>query len=127
MDKVSEQFSMYQCSDVARHKADRLDQTWSNIGSDSDLEMEELSLVMRGILVIPHSSAPCERIFSCVRKNKTPQRSSLSIETLESLQVLKNTKTKAVQTMPLDTLRELKSAYKESLRLRQSRPCLWTP
>ena len=116
MDKVSEQFSMYQCTDVKRHKADRLDQTWANIGGDSALELEELSVVMRGILVIPHSSAPCERIFSCVRKNKTPERSSLSIETLESLLVLKNTERKAVQTMPLDKLRELKSAYKESLK-----------
>lgn len=116
MDKIGEQFSLYQCSDVNKHKTDRLDATWANIGCDTSLEMEELSLVMRGILVIPHSSAHCERIFSCVRKNKTSERSSLSSKTLESLLVLKNTKSKDIQDMSLDSMRQLKSAYADSLK-----------
>ena len=44
---------------------------------------------MLGILTIPHSNTPCERVFSCVRKNKTDQRASLSAQTLEALLLVK--------------------------------------
>ena len=78
MDEVLNQFSLYQCTDVSQHKADRLDMTWSNIGRVPDLF--ELSVVMRGILVVSLSSAHCERIFSCVKKNKTPQRCTFHVK-----------------------------------------------
>ena len=51
---------------------------------------EDLANVMLGLLTIPHSSAHCERVFCCVRKNRTPQRSSMSDQTMESLLVLKS-------------------------------------
>ena len=49
---------------------DRMDLAWAKIGnlsSDNIFRYKELSLVMRGIVTIPHGSAHCERIFSCVR------------------------------------------------------------
>jgi hypothetical protein len=45
--------------------------------------------LMLGILVIPHSNADSERIFSQVRKNRTEIRPNLSVSTLSSLMVLK--------------------------------------
>jgi hypothetical protein len=40
---------------------------------------------MKGILVIFHSNAYCERIFSQVNKNKTEFRPNMSTKTLGSL------------------------------------------
>ena len=44
-----------------------------------------LSSEMLGVLVIFHSNADCERVFSLVTKNKTKYRASLSTEMLSSL------------------------------------------
>ena len=49
----------------------------------------KLANLMLGILVIPHSNADSERIFSQVRKNRTETRPNLSVSTLSSLMVLK--------------------------------------
>ena len=40
---------------------------------------------MLGILVVFHSNADCERIFSLVTKNKTQYRASLSTEMISAL------------------------------------------
>lgn len=117
LDQISEQFCLYQVTDISKEKADRLDVSWAGIGQNSDFQ--ELSLVMRGILTIPHSSAPCERIFSYVRKNKTPQRASLTTVTLESLLVLKNKgddPLAALKGLNNEDLKEMKSAYTKSLK-----------
>jgi len=45
--------------------------------------------MMMNIIVIAHSSARCERVFSIVRKNKTDFRDSLGRDTLEALVVAK--------------------------------------
>ena len=82
-------------TDISSCKSDRIDLTWSNIGNMKDLcgsvKFKEVSLLMLGILTIPHSSAHCERIFSCVRKNRTEQRSCLGDDSLEALLVIKST------------------------------------
>ena len=44
-----------------------------------------LSKAMLGILVIFHSNADCERVFSLVTKNKTQYRASLSTDMLSAL------------------------------------------
>ncbi|KAL8602737.1 hypothetical protein ACOMHN_024299 [Nucella lapillus] len=49
--------------------------------------MKPLCEVMLGICTIPHSSAACERVFSCVRKTCTDQRASLGQDTVEALLV----------------------------------------
>lgn len=64
---------------------------WQNMGQHlKDGQVRELFLVMRGILTVPNGSAYCERVFSCVRKNRTSQRSSLAESTMESLLALKS-------------------------------------
>jgi len=66
---------------------------------------------MCGIMTIPHSSAHCERVFSCVRKNRTEQRDSLSDRTLESLLVLKSAKLESDGFFDKKDLDRLKGAY----------------
>ena len=67
---------------------------WKMLGSSvrdvtGQLCLHDLAKVMISILAIPHSNASCERIFSTVRKNRTDFRSSMSVETLESLLIMK--------------------------------------
>ena len=120
-DLIIEQFTYYQCTDVSscRSEDDRVDAVWKKIGELDDGHLHELSLVMRGILTIPHGSAHCERVFSCVKKNRTTQRSSLAESTVESLLVLKSgpcDTMEAVKNLSEDSLRRLKSAYSRSLK-----------
>ena len=68
---VLEQFGLYQVMDVTSCIGDSIDKTWNSIGKLEDGQFRELSLVMRGILTVPHGSAHCERVFSSVRKNVT--------------------------------------------------------
>ena len=115
-DIILEQFSEYQFTDISSCKSDRIDLTWSNIGNMKDLDgsfkFKELSLFMLGILTIPHSSAHCERIFSCVRKNRTEQRSCLGDDTLEALLVIKSTESVDLSNKTLD---HIKGSYYRSL------------
>ena len=51
--------------------------------------LPNLPKVMVRVLLIPHSNASCERIFSIVRKNRTDFRASMSTEVLQSILILK--------------------------------------
>ena len=67
-DKLIEQFTDYQSFDIAVCIIDIIDATWVAIGQieeDGCLLFRELA-----ILTIPHSSAHCEKVFSCVRKKQ---------------------------------------------------------
>ena len=56
----------------------------------SELKFLRLIQVAKVVLVIPHSNASEERVFSMVRKNKTPFRPSLSLDgTLSSIITVK--------------------------------------
>ena len=63
-------------------KYTRVDVLWNHIfhmqviGS-TELKFSRLLEVVKTILVIPNSNASEERVFSLVRKNKTPFRPSL--------------------------------------------------
>ena len=121
-DMVIEQFTNYQCSDEVPkviEGEDRVDCMWVKLAKVKDsmgiMQFQHLAKIMLNILTIPHSNASCERIFSCVRKNLTDQRSSLNHKTLESLLVVKS--------MPGETwdrkyddkqLQAFKSAYYKS-------------
>lgn len=49
-----------------------------------------LSLVARPVLVLPHSNADTERVFSMVGMNKTKTRNSLALDgTLSSIMTVK--------------------------------------
>jgi hypothetical protein len=75
--QVFEEFAMYQCAKEVKTDSQRIDKMWQEIGKVKDecgvKPYWNISMVMRGILVIPHSSAHCERVFSTVRKNRTDQ------------------------------------------------------
>ena len=51
------------------------DVAWHHISqlryNNSKHKFKELAAVVKGILVIPHSTADSEILFSCVRKNRT--------------------------------------------------------
>ena len=75
-------------------EADRIDVAWHLISQIKDLTTGLpmyglLCRVMLAILVIPHSNADSERIFSCVRKNQTEFRPNMGVHLLESLIVTK--------------------------------------
>ena len=57
---------MYQCAD----KNEKMDAVWTAVGElkdeDGEVYLRELGVVVCGILTIPHSNAPCERMFSTV-------------------------------------------------------------
>lgn len=125
-DSLLEEFSLYQSADIADCMAARMDHTWKNIGHKIDhsgeLPFRDVSDVMLGILTIPHSSAHCERVFSCVRKNKTDVRNSLGDDTLEALLVVKSNRVSCIdREYSSQTLRDLKSAYHRSLS-KETRP-----
>ena len=112
MDRLQEEFTDYQLLDestipeavwkqalVYEEEAEdtgtskehhRMDTIWAYMSGmknvDSTLRFKLLSQVARLVLVIPHSNAGEERVFSLIRQNKTPGRSSLDANgTLSSM------------------------------------------
>ena len=90
VDVLEQQFNSYQVAQLPNTKSMQIDEAWHVIGNIKDvatgkLKFDVLSKVMKGILVIFHSNADCERIFSLVNKNKTEFRANLSTNTLGSL------------------------------------------
>lgn len=76
------------------HKYYRMDLIWNYLSSmksfDGYERFKRLAQVAKLILIIPHSNANEERVFSMVRKNKTPFRPSLGLDkTLPSLITIK--------------------------------------
>ncbi len=72
----------------------RMDVLWHYLslvkGGDGRLTFPRLSKTAKLVLIIPHSNADEERVFSMVRKNKTPFRPNLSLDkTLPSLLTVK--------------------------------------
>ena len=72
----------------------RMDVIWQYLSnlkcSDGRDRLNRLSKVAKLVLVIPHSNAGEERVFSMVKKNKTPFRPSLSLDkTLSGLLTVK--------------------------------------
>ncbi|XP_064648741.1 uncharacterized protein LOC135500955 [Lineus longissimus] len=115
------EFADYQSLDVQPHKKDRIDATWSAIGQVKDstghFTYKNLAQVMLGICTIPHANASCERIFSCVRKNKTDQRASMGSNTLDALMVVKGRLLNGGRSdYSSDRLKKIKSAYYKSLK-----------
>ncbi|KAK7089566.1 hypothetical protein V1264_024416 [Littorina saxatilis] len=95
IDDVKTEFVEYQSHELVPGLIkERVDATWVALGQVKDGTgtplFANLTKIMLGILLIPHSNAACERIFSCVTKNKTNQRASLSAETVDSLLVVKS-------------------------------------
>ena len=88
MDKLQMQFLHYQVAPLPDGVAGkRIDEAWHELSKDPSYDL--LSQVMLGILVLPHSNADSERVFSVVRKNHTDFRPTTSRKLLESTLVLK--------------------------------------
>ena len=77
--------------DGGYYRQDVLWQYLSTLKSSDGRQMfKRLSKIAMLVLVIPHSNASEERVFSMVRKNKTPFRPSLSLDnTLPSILTVK--------------------------------------
>ena len=70
-------------------EADRLDQRWA-LQAKQDPATRFACLFLLNLLVVPHSSASCERVFSYVRKIKTDQRARMGDSLLEALVICKH-------------------------------------
>ena len=72
----------------------RVDVIWSFLfqkrQNDGNLCFNYLKRIIEAILVLPHSNAAEERVFSIIKKNKTPFRGSLNLDgTLSSIVTVK--------------------------------------
>ena len=72
-----------------------VDKIWALQASDPDTRFACLFLL--NLLVVPHSSASCERVFSYVRKIKTDQRAKMGDRLLEALIIVKH-----IPSSPID-------------------------
>ena len=95
----------------------RMDVIWHFLSSlkysDSCFRFSRLANVAKLILVLPHSNAQEERVFSMVRKNKTSFRPSLDQKgTLSSILTIKLANIKNVHSFEpeKETLKKAKSA-----------------
>lgn len=111
IDALCEEFTMYQLMDALPEEAvasalvedetddsisthQRLDKVWdylSKLQICGQAQFPKLSKVAKLVLTLPHSNAEEERVFSVIRKNKTPFRPSLDPdETLGSIVTIKS-------------------------------------
>ena len=96
LSQLEQEFAYFQADTLTPEvlSMDRIDAQWHELGkvtsSNGTHVYGVLAFVMLGILVLPHSNATCERIFSMVRKNQTDFRPNLQVETLEALLVQKS-------------------------------------
>ena len=95
LDKLELEFAAYQAEPLPEDisTGSKIDVQWQGISQLKDCEginrFGVLSRVVKGILVISHSNASCERLFSMVGKNMTENRPNLSNTALESLLIQK--------------------------------------
>ena len=100
--------------------AEQADVQWFRIAAITDAsslpKFKNLSLLARHILLLPHSNAACECVFSQVRKTRTHFRSTMSAKTVESICVLKNRKTECYRhKYSMEALRRAKGATRKAL------------
>ena len=90
MDQLESEFNLYQIDENIHYKENmRIDRQWHEIGELEDTVNRKkyplLTLVMKAVLIVFHSNADCERVFSIVTKDKRKERTSMNTETLNSL------------------------------------------
>ena len=89
-DQLQRKFLAYQVDDeLPAHTSDDLDHFWHTMSQKVDMNGQllypKLSALMKTLLVLPHSNADSERVFSMVRQIKTEVRSELDNTTVCSL------------------------------------------
>ena len=78
--------------------------------ADENLKFRRLCKVAKTVLILPHSNAGEQRVFSMIRKNKTPFRGSLAVNgTLSSLMTIKLANCHQLEP-PLEVLTSAKKA-----------------
>uniref|UniRef100_H3AGH1 HAT C-terminal dimerisation domain-containing protein n=1 Tax=Latimeria chalumnae TaxID=7897 RepID=H3AGH1_LATCH len=94
-EKLQEEFVDYQLlGHIDITESIWVDVIWGHLSSlkmaDGSLKFGRISKVAKAVLVLPHSNAGEERVFSMVRRNKSSFRSSLKVDgTLASLITIK--------------------------------------
>ncbi|KAK0146582.1 Protein FAM200B [Merluccius polli] len=97
-DKVSEEFLEYQLMDIPMPQDPttfNVEEFWGSMSSTKSKmtglsQFERLSKIAALVLVLPHSNADAERVFSMVGLNKTKTRNSLALDgTLSSIMTVK--------------------------------------
>ena len=100
----------------------RMDVIWAHIScmklTDENLKFGRLCKVAKTVLILPHSkphsNAGKERVFSMIRKNKTPFRGSLAVNgTLSSLMTIKLANCHQFEA-PLEVLTSAKKATRNN-------------
>ena len=95
VDVLEEQFSMLQSEqlDSAILAMDSADEQWNCVAlikdSTGHAKYADLAQLAQKVLLIPHSNAACERVFSAVRKIRTDFRGSMNPNTLEDICTVK--------------------------------------
>lgn len=112
-DSVWEEAKLKDDSDQA--SAFRMDVIWGYLSSlkltNGTLKFGRISKVAKIVLVLPHSNAGEERVFSLVRKNKTSSRPSLKVDgTLASLLTIKMSLNQTSFEPPKELLKSAKKA-----------------
>lgn len=89
LDDVEEEFRLFQSTSlddgILSKKADEARRELGLLATGGGKLFANLSTITLGVLVIFHSHADCERVFSLVTKTKIQYRASLSTDTLSSL------------------------------------------
>ena len=103
------------CDNHVHATQHRMDVIWHYLSTvkapDNSLCFNQLCQVAKLVLVIPHSNATEERVFSMVRKNKTAFRPSLDPKgTLSSIITIKLASTAHKYEPSKEVLRQAKSA-----------------
>ena len=133
MDDLESEFNMYQIDELiglTLKEGMRIDLQWHQISEmTNDIgggkKYPLLSKIMKAVLVIFHSNADCERVFSVVGKNKRKERSSMQTDTLGAIMTRKlameSRGAKCFEGQySQEQLRRAKSATYQSLKSSQS-------
>lgn len=94
LNSLDAQFAAYQFECIDENVSSlRMDVQWHEISKITDasglLKYSSLAKIMLAVLIIPHSNAPTERVFSILRKNHTEFRPSMSSKAVTALLVEK--------------------------------------
>lgn len=124
IDELKKEFCALQIENIdsITNSKKRIDAQWVEVGNlknaSGTFKFKKISQIMLSLLLIPHSNAECERIFSMVKKNRNEFRSSMSNRTLESLLILKTNDSKLCyeQSFNQEFLSKAKKATYSSLK-----------
>jgi len=120
---------LYEIDTVTKNEWSKLcfDDMWIKISLFStdkgELHFPNLRLLLSVVRTLPHSNAEAERVFSLIPDAKTKKRNSISIETLNSICVIRyalkdNDKTARTMTVTREHLNLMENIY-ENVNLEQ--------